>query len=100
MINQIRNRAGLADLTSATVTNQAEFRLAIENERRWELAFENHRWPDLVRTGRAVEIMNGHVTETSNIPVTLSVSANQLLYPVPQNEIDTNPALLPQNTGY
>ncbi len=100
LINQIRNRAGLTDLTSVTVTNQAEFRLAIENERRWELAFENHRWPDLVRTGRAVEVMNSHVTETSNIPLTLSISANQLLYPVPQNEIDTNPALLPQNTGY
>ncbi len=100
LINQIRNRAGLADLTSATITNQAEFRLAIENERRWELAFENHRWPDLVRTGRAVEVMNGHITNTGGVPVSVSVSANQLLYPVPQSEIDTNPALLPQNAGY
>ncbi|MFH6601875.1 RagB/SusD family nutrient uptake outer membrane protein [Maribacter algicola] len=99
LVNQIRNRAGLADLTSATVTNQAEFRLAIENERRWELAFENHRWPDLVRTGRALEVINSHVTETSNIPLTLSISTNQLLYPIPQNEIDTNPALV-QNPGY
>ncbi|GAA3580601.1 RagB/SusD family nutrient uptake outer membrane protein [Snuella lapsa] len=101
LINQIRNRAGLADLTSATVTNQAEFRLAIENERRWELAFENHRWPDLVRTGRAVEVMNGHETNTGGVPVTLNnISGNQLIYPVPQSEIDTNPALLPQNPGY
>jgi hypothetical protein len=99
LVNQIRARAGLADLTSATVTNQAEFRLAIENERRWELAFENHRWPDLVRTGRAIEVMQNHTTETGGIPVSLNVSSNQLLYPIPQNEIDTNPALT-QNPGY
>ena len=100
LVNQVRFRAGLTDLTSATVTNQAEFRLAIENERRWELAFENHRWPDLVRTGRAIDVMTGHTTNTGGVPVVLSVSSNQLLYPVPQSEIDTNPALLPQNAGY
>ena len=100
LVNQVRTRAGLTDLTSATVTNQAEFRLAVENERRWELAFENHRWPDLVRTGRAIDVMTGHTTNTGGVPVVLSVSSNQLLYPVPQSEIDTNPALLPQNAGY
>ena len=100
LINRVRNRAGLADLTSATITNQSEFKLAVEQERRWELAFENHRWPDLVRTGRAISVMTGHTTNTGGIPVTLSISNNQLLYPVPQSEIDTNPALLPQNPGY
>ena len=100
LINQIRNRAGLPDLTSATVTNQADFRLAIENERRWELAFENHRWFDLLRTGRALEVIQNHTTETANNPVSLaSVSGNQLLYPMPQGTIDTNPAIS-QNPGY
>ncbi|MEX0315731.1 MAG: RagB/SusD family nutrient uptake outer membrane protein [Allomuricauda sp.] len=100
LINQIRARAGLADLTSATVANQQEFRLAVENERRWELAFENHRWFDLIRTGRALEVIQNHTTETANNPVLLSsVSNNQLLFPIPQNEIDTNPDLT-QNPGY
>lgn len=46
-MNQVRKRAGLAETTAST---QAAFRTALMNERRWELAFENKRWHDLVRT--------------------------------------------------
>ncbi|MEO9804087.1 MAG: RagB/SusD family nutrient uptake outer membrane protein [Reichenbachiella sp.] len=99
LINQVRNRAGLADLTSATVTDQAAFALAVENERRWELAFENHRWLDLVRTGRAETVMNAHGAVQA-APNNFSMSAHQLIYPVPQREIDTNPDVIGQNTGY
>ena len=38
-------------------TDKAQFALMVEQERRVELAFENHRWFDLIRTGRAVEVM-------------------------------------------
>lgn len=91
LVNQIRTRAGLEPLTSATVADQAAFRLAIESERRYELAFENHRWFDLVRTDRAIAVMNskGH-----------SIQPYQLLLPIPQNQIDINPTGLQQNPEY
>lgn len=53
-LNDVRERAGLAPLTGL---NQDEMRQAIMDERRVELAFENKRWPDLVRTGMAQSVM-------------------------------------------
>jgi len=47
-------RAGLA---ASTETDQAALRAVIDHERRVELAFENHRWFDLVRTGEAISVM-------------------------------------------
>ncbi len=91
LLNSIRTRAGLTPKTSAQLSNQASFRLAIENERRFELAFENHRWFDLVRTGRALEVMNSKG---------FTIQANQLLLPIPQNQIDINPGKIKQNPGY
>lgn len=51
-LNQVRARAGLAPITSS--------RDAIYKERRVELAFENKRWFDLVRTGKAVEVITAY----------------------------------------
>lgn len=96
-LNQVRRRAGLPDKTavnaepSLQVADQASFRLAIEQERRVELAFENHRWFDLVRTGRAIEVMAEHG---------ITIQPHQLLYPIPQLQIDINPAKITQNPGY
>ncbi|MGA0555597.1 RagB/SusD family nutrient uptake outer membrane protein [Larkinella sp. VNQ87] len=86
-LNQVRQRAGLP---ATTATNQSAFRLAIEQERRVELAFENHRWFDLVRTGRYVTVMNAKG---------LKVQDFHTLYLIPQREIDLNKNLT-QNTGY
>jgi hypothetical protein len=84
-LNQIRERAGL---TPTTATMQEEVRLAIENERYLELAFEGQRWFDLVRTGRATQL----VPQLTN--------PERILWPVPAREIDLNPNLLPQNPSY
>ncbi|WP_337045362.1 RagB/SusD family nutrient uptake outer membrane protein [Emticicia sp. 17c] len=101
LINQIRQRAGLNILTSITTPNQDSFRLALENERRHELAFEGHRWFDLLRTNRALTVMQKHVTNSGGVQIALSsIKAFQLLYPVPQTEIDTNPNKILQNPGY
>lgn len=52
-LNQVRNRAGLPDA-------QGDLREAIYQERRVELAFENKRWFDLVRTGRAMDVITAY----------------------------------------
>ncbi|SEN84783.1 Starch-binding associating with outer membrane [bacterium A37T11] len=91
LLNQIRKRAGLTDIKPATVPDQAAFRLAIEQERRVELAFEDHRWFDLVRTNRAVEVLKAK-GET--------IQPYRLLFPIPQTQIDINPSVITQNQGY
>lgn len=85
-INAIRNRAGLDNTTAASY---GDLRMAIEQERRVEFAFEGHRWLDLLRTGKAMEVLD-------NI-----TSPNQLLLPIPLSEItaNTNPGMY-QNPGY
>ena len=66
LLNRVRIRAGLSAKTTANtdarlrVASQAEFRAAIAQERRIELAFENHRWFDLARTGQATIVMAAH----------------------------------------
>lgn len=66
LLNQVRGRAGLSpkSTTSANpalrVTSQDAFRQAIIQERRVELAFEDHRWFDLLRTGKATDVMAAH----------------------------------------
>ncbi|QEL02948.1 RagB/SusD family nutrient uptake outer membrane protein [Olivibacter sp. LS-1] len=91
LLNSIRKRAGLASLSSAALGNQESFRAALEHERRVELAFENHRWFDLVRTGRAVEVLRAKG---------IAIKDHQLLFPIPQEQIDINPDVLKQNPGY
>lgn len=83
LLNRIRTRAGLSLSTAAT---QASLLTAIEQERRVELAFEGQRWFDLVRTGRALTVLN--ITD-----------ARKLLLPIPFREITNNPNLT-QNPGY
>ena len=72
--------------------------LAIETERRLELAFEGQRWFDLVRTGRAIQVMNAQKDGNGN-SLNYNVQPYQLICPIPQNQLDLNP-LLTQNPGY
>ncbi|GAB3943035.1 RagB/SusD family nutrient uptake outer membrane protein [Spirosoma harenae] len=92
-LNQIRQRAKLA---ASAGLSQADMRLALERERRVEFLFEGHRWFDLVRTGRAQTVLNAHYVSQK---LNFSVQDFELLFPIPQTEIDLNPALK-QNTGY
>jgi hypothetical protein len=101
-VNQVRTRAGFtgAGLLQPTLTQQ-QLRLAIEAERRMELNLEGHRWFDLVRTGRAIEVMNKHFI-ANNIRIgsnPVQIDAHNLLFPVPITEINTNP-IITQNPGY
>jgi hypothetical protein len=86
-LNQIRKRAGLTDKTALS---QADFRLAMEQERRVELAFEGQRWFDLIRTGRFVTVMKAKGYKVNDF---------NTLYLIPQREIDLNKSIT-QNVGY
>jgi hypothetical protein len=82
-LNAVRNRAGLPPTTAAT---QGDLLLAIENENRVEFAFEDHRWYDLVRTGRAQTVLG-------------ITNADKLLLPIPYAQLQVDPNLT-QNPSY
>jgi len=105
-VDEVRARAEQPALTATEVSSFFDFKLAIEEERRKEFAFENHRWFDLLRTGRAVTVMNNHFAtdfqyNDPNSPEfsTAPIQQFQTLLPIPQYEIDLNPSVA-QNVGY
>ncbi|MEJ2905724.1 RagB/SusD family nutrient uptake outer membrane protein [Pedobacter panaciterrae] len=96
-LNQVRKRAGLPNLASATDDNVA-------SEMRHELAFENHRWTDLVRNGKAVETLNAKGKQLKSLygwllPASFNVTNNRLIYAIPSREVQINSNLV-QNPGY
>ena len=95
IVDQIRDRV---NLNPTTAGNQAAMRLAIEKERRLELAYEGIRWFDLKRTGRAIEVMSAAKGPDGN-PIGYMLTPERLLWPIPQAELDKN-ANLTQNPGY
>ncbi len=86
-LDPIRTRAGLGSL-SGTATTQAAVKQAILDERRLELAFEGHRWFDLVRTG------------TVDAEMGQSINANYYVFPIPNSEILATGGVITQNQGY
>ncbi|WP_020531275.1 RagB/SusD family nutrient uptake outer membrane protein [Flexithrix dorotheae] len=84
LVNQIRERALLPPTTA---TSQEELRDAIAKERSLELSFENQRWYDLRRTGKAV----------STIPEL--TTPDREIWPVPLREVQLN-GNLGQNPSY
>jgi hypothetical protein len=95
LVNQVRSRVSLADKTAS---GPDDARAIIANERRLELAFEGHRWFDLLRTGKALSTMNAQ-TDSNGANLNYNVQPYRLVMPVPQAQIDLNP-LLVQNEGY
>lgn len=101
LVQQVRNRAKLT--TPITATDKVSLQNLIAKERQVELCFENHRWYDLKRTGKAIEVMNAHGKREIAMKKFLFegayvVTANKLLAPIPANEILVNK--LTQNPGY
>lgn len=86
-LNMVRKRAGLADFTSSS---QVDTRNAIDLERRLELIGEGHRWFDLLRTNTAISVMNSWFAAQN---MTTRITSRDLLLPIPQDQIDTDPAI-------
>ena len=90
-LNIVRKRAGLANIANLT---QDAMREKIIHERRMELAFEGHRWFDMIR------IQNGDYAINFLRSIGKSrVTKDRLLFPIPQTEMDAN-SLMTQNPGY
>ncbi|MDI9880577.1 RagB/SusD family nutrient uptake outer membrane protein [Flectobacillus longus] len=101
-INTIRKRAGMPDLETGLSKDQ--MRAKIRNERRIELAFEEHRFFDIRRWKTAESLLNGplygvKMTKSGNtITYTRYAFENRgfpsklYVLPIPQSEVDKNPA--------
>ncbi|MDR6784478.1 hypothetical protein ABIE26_002133 [Pedobacter africanus] len=97
-LNTVRARAFGNTTHNITTTDPAALRDIIAHERRVELAFENHRWHDLVRTGKAVQVMTAHGAQMKQLynylsPASYNITPAKLLYPIPQSEREINPEL-------
>jgi starch-binding outer membrane protein, SusD/RagB family len=88
-LNMVRARAGLG---STTASSQSALQMAIWNERRVELALEHDRFFDIVRQGRAAQLM---AADGKNFVV----GKNELL-PIPATQIDLSGGRMLQNPGY
>jgi tetratricopeptide (TPR) repeat protein len=97
-VNMVRERAGLKGITPDQLDLEQ-----ILHERRLELAFEGHRFLDLVRTDKAIEKITWALTTPigydDRIFTTEPIEEYQLLLPIPVGEIEKD-ASLSQNPGY
>lgn len=95
-INRVRRRAGLVDLSGLS---KETFLDAVYLEERLEGAFEGQRWFDLIRTGRAVSVMNSKLA--ANVGPSAAITETDLLYPIPQDVITQSaPGVITPNPGY
>lgn len=92
-LNKTRTRAGLSPLNSADVPSKEAFVDALVKERGCEFALEGQRWFDLVRLGKAIEVMTA-----AGYPL----DENHLVMPIPQSQIEivNNKSILWQNPGF
>lgn len=88
-VNQIRSRAGLGNIQDAS---GPALQQAIWKERRFELAMEHDRFFDLVRQGRAAQVLRA---AGKNF-----VAGKHELLPVPALQIELSGNKLTQNQGY
>lgn len=98
-LNEVRKRAGLKGTTAAGISAMRE---AIYHERRVELAFENKRWFDLVRTGRVEEVITAYGNRVKShpgdyyypagaVPPSNAFTVLDTVYPLPAEEGDLSP---------
>lgn len=96
----VRERAGLE---KKEIKSKEEMRLALAEERRLELFCEGHRWFDLLRTGRLIQVMNKHFEgpySDNEIGSGSNIEEYELIFPLPFSQVDLNPSKLKQNPGY
>lgn len=103
-MNKVRERAGLAAKPYSLAN--------IQNERRWELAFEGVRWNDIRRWGIAADLLEKQVgvpTYFKGVAVNnksfgggykARYNATKGFFPIPENQIALSEGVLTQNEGW
>lgn len=91
LINLVRARAGIGNLTAINTPTKDAFRDAILRERAWEFISEGKRREDLIRQGKFISAATARGVANAK--------ATHTLFPIPQAEIDANPKMV-QNAGY
>ena len=108
-INRIRERAfgdTAHNYELADISSDDAFLDVLLLERRLELAVENSRWFDLVRTGRFIEELAQYEAEYNPgsgtaVNVTVNVQPYMKHFPIPWEQIQlAAPGVLDQNEGY
>jgi len=100
LVNRVRARVGLSSLPGSTTSSQDGMKNAVLKERRLELAYEGHRWFDLVRNDKALEVVNSLTSrDPGRLAMKYPLTEETILLPIPQEEMDKNPSLS-QNPGY
>ena len=107
-LDMVRTRAAMpaysvAILNPAYRTKYPTLKLAILHERRVELAFEHHRWFDLLRAFNPTELAAYFKAKPQadygNAKLS-NISAKDWYYPIPFDEVKLDPAKMYQNPGY
>jgi hypothetical protein len=94
-----RNQAGTMSaypLDAASGMSKEAFRTMVLEERKWELAFEFKRWYDIKRRNLGAQVFgpSGLETQPNFDPL------RDYFLPLPSDELQRNPNLEPNNTGY
>ncbi len=99
MVNDIRDRAELA---AVGTLSQDAFEKEVWSQRYYELCFENKMWFDIVRTKKVKNDVTGNWDDVVGHTTVFgqTYAEKQLLFPVPKQEADVNPNLLPNNPGF
>ncbi len=107
-LDMVRVRAGMptyaVSMTNASFSSKfPTLKLAILHERRVELAFEHHRWFDLLRfftTAELVTYFRSKPQADYGAAVVTNFAAKDRYYPIPFDEYKLDPAKMYQNPGY
>jgi hypothetical protein len=91
LINAVRTRAHIPDLTTAEATSKDVLRDLILRERGWEFIAEGKRREDLIRHDKFITSAKARLGDR--------VTDKYKLFPIPQGERDTN-IISGQNPGY
>ncbi len=111
-LNQVR-RSASTSLPEVVTADKDEFRKAVKHERRIELAFEDHRYWDLLRWKDAMTVLNQPVTgvkvtkdnadeyqyQVVNVGERVFMERNYR-FPFTRNEIRNSNGTMTQNEGY
>ena len=95
LVNQIRKRAGVAEIAAADFADKAAFVEFILEERRRELAFEGHGSFDLFRNRKGIPAGRG----TASAPA-IAYPNDRFALPIPEREIVRAEGVVEQNPGY